>query len=66
MLDNNQNMLKIVNDCLWKQFFASHLPQTFSNLISFAIFVTLRPFTQFSSKTQATNLQKSAKIFFTC
>ena len=36
-----------VNDCLWKQAFASNLRQTPSNLISFTIFVTLRSVTKF-------------------
>ena len=37
----------VVNDCLWKQTFASNPPQTPSNLIYLTILVTLRPFTQF-------------------
>ena len=55
-----------VNDCVWKQIFASNSPQTPLNLILFTTFVTLRPLTQFKPKIQATKLQKSAKICFTC
>ena len=54
-----------VNDCLWKTFFASDLPQIPSNFISFLNFVTLRPFTEFSSKIQETELKKCANISFT-
>ena len=36
-----------VNNCLWKQRFASKLTQTPLNVISFTILVTLRPLTQF-------------------
>ena len=54
-----------LNDCLWKQFFAFNSLQTFSNLISWPILVSLRPFTQFYSKIRAIKLQKSAKICLT-
>ena len=53
-----------VNDCLWKQSFDSNSPQVPSNLISFTIFVTLGPLTQFSPKIRANKLQKIAKICF--
>ena len=36
-----------VRGCLWKQVFASNLPQAPSNLICLAILVTLRSLTQF-------------------
>ena len=36
-----------VNDGLWKQFFASNLAQTLSNVISLTILVTLRPVREF-------------------
>ena len=51
-----------VNDCLWKQFFASNSPQTPSNLISLTIVESLRPFTRLLPKTRATKWQKSATI----
>ena len=54
-----------VNDCLWKQFFASESRKTTSNLISMTILVTLRPFTKFQLKIRAIKLQKSAKICLT-
>ena len=42
-----------VSYCLWKPFFDSNSPQTSSNLISLAFFVTLRPFTLFKPKIRA-------------
>ena len=36
-----------VNDSPWKHAFASNSPETSSNLISWTILVTLRPFKQF-------------------
>ena len=33
-----------VSDCLCKHFFASNLPQAYSNLLSLTILVTLKPF----------------------
>ena len=42
-----------VSYCLWKLFFDSNSPQTSSNLISLAFFVTLRPFTLFKPKIRA-------------
>ena len=50
---------------LWKQFFAYNLPQARSNLICLTILVTLRSLTQFSPKTRATTLQKSAETCLT-
>ena len=47
-----------VHDCLWKQFFASNLPQASSNLIFWTILVTMRLYTQFQLKIRATKLQK--------
>ena len=55
-----------VNNCLWKQFFASKLPQRPSNLISFTIFVTLMSLTQFQPKIQAKKFEKGAKTRFSC
>ena len=49
------------NVCLWKHF-ASNSPQNLINFISFKIFVTLGPFTQFLSKIQATKLKKIVKL----
>ena len=54
-----------VDDCVWKQFFASNSPQTPSNLISFTILLALRFFTQFLAKIGAIKLQKGVKICFT-
>ena len=54
-----------VIDCLWRHFFASILLQTPQSLILLTIVVILRPFTQFQPKIRASNMQKSAKIFFT-
>ena len=51
-----------LNDCFWKQFFASKSPKTPSDLIYSTIFVTLRPLIQFSPEIGATNLQKSTRI----
>ena len=51
-----------VNDSLWKQFFASNLPQNPSNLISLPILLPLRPFTQFSPKIRLTELRKVLKF----
>ena len=53
-----------LNGCLSKLFFPSNLPQTPLKFICLTIFVTLRPLTQFYSKVKATNIQKSAKIYF--
>ena len=53
-----------VNGCFWKQFFASKLPQIPSSLISLTMFVTLRPITQFYTKLEANNLQKSTYNYF--
>ena len=52
-----------VNDCLWKQFFASNLPQTPPNLIYLTIFVTPRPFAEFWPKTKAIKFKKILKFF---
>ena len=51
-----------VNDSLWKQFFASNLPQNPSNLISLPILLPLRPFTKFSPKIRVTELRKVLKF----
>ena len=51
-----------VNDCLWKQFFASNSPQTPSNLISLTILVTVRPFTQFILKLEQLSRKKVLKF----
>ena len=51
----------LFHDCLWKQFFASNLPQSPSILI----FLTIRLFTQFEFKIRATKLQKRAKFCLT-
>ena len=54
-----------LDDCLWKQFFASNLPQAPSNLNGLTSLVVLRPLAQFKPKIRATKLQKSATICFT-
>ena len=48
-----------MNDCLWKHFLASNVPQTPSNLISMTVLITLRSFTQFQPKIRAIKLQKN-------
>ena len=65
-LTKNKVFLKyFVNGCLRKQFFASNLPQTPSNLICLTFFVTLRPLTKFQPTIRVTNMQNSAKTFLT-
>ena len=52
-----------VNDCLWKPFFDSNLPQTSSNLISLTILLTLKPFTLFGALiTHITRVAERLKI----
>ena len=64
-MESRASLKYFVNDCLWKYFFDSNSPHTFAKLISFTIFVTLRPFTLFQSKITEIKLQKSAKICLT-
>ena len=51
-----------VNDCLWKQMFASNWYQTLSNLIYLTILVNLRPFTHFYPKIRTLKLLKMLKF----
>ena len=64
-METRASLKYFVNGCLYKHVFASNLPQTRTNLISLAILVTLRPFTQFQPKIRAIKLQKKAKICLT-
>ena len=59
------NVKYFVNDCLWKQSFASDSHQTSSNLFSLTILETLRPFTLFKPKIRAIKWQKRAKTCLT-
>ena len=59
------SLTNFVNDCLWKQYFASNLPQTPSNLISLTILVTLKSFTLFKLKLEQLSCKKVAKICLT-
>ena len=54
-----------VHNCLWKQFFASNVPQVPLKLIFWTILVTIKLFTQFQLKIRATKLQKSAEFWLT-
>ena len=55
-------LIYFVNDCLWKQFFTSNLPQYPSDLILWTILVTIRLFAQFQIRIRATRLHKSANF----
>ena len=53
-----------VNSCLYKHFFHSNSSQTPSNLISFMILVTLRPFTHLNLKLEQLSCKKVLKFAF--
>ena len=51
-----------VNDCLWKQVFASNSPQTPSNLTFLTILVTLRPSHSFNLNLEHLSCKKGLKF----
>ena len=53
-----------LNDCQWKQFFASNSPQNPATLFFLKILVTLRSFTQFECTVREIKLKKTAKVCF--
>ena len=56
----------IVNDCLWKQYFAPNLPHTPSSLISLTNLVTLSHFTLSKLKLEQSSCKKVLKFALLC
>ena len=51
-----------VIDSLWKEFLASKLPQTLSNLTALTLFINLGPLTQFQLKLEQLIFKKVLKF----
>ena len=51
-----------LNDCLWKQIFASNSTQISSDLLSLGILVTPMPLTEFHLKFEELSAQKMLKF----
>ena len=64
-METRINRRCFVNNCLWKQFFASDSTQTPSNLIFMTILVPPRHLPQFQFKISGINLQLSAQMCLT-